>query len=1353
MKLRTKLLCALLAASMIIVGDSSVISAAVSGGAGTGYVSDELSSTDDTVITADKKAMEDEPESADASSSEDVKVTGENDSSDESETVVENETELPEGVEDAEGEEATDSPDTSEDENIDEAKASEEETDEDLDENSDEMDAGLAEEESEDVELAADGENTTVIDGWTITYEIYNNSNKQGVEIVKGTSGSGSLSIPNKIAGEPVKYIRRSAFSGEKYLTSVTLPDTLLWIDYGAFKGTGLKEITIPASVETIDTRAFDEIYKIDFTVDSKNQYYYVKNNALYENKYGRPKCLIYKHGNDPLYISKDTYDVGYGAIMETYSYELEEGNTMLTLKDGVLFTRPYEGGAPLFRLVAYPHNKTEKIYTIPEGTQYLGAYAFYGNNYIEEFNSYPSSFVELNSYCFSGMNALRSVVVIPNTGSHNSGSTPNDIVSHCKNLTDIYFDSGVEKIGDGSIQFVENMSALKLYIPKTLKRIGNQNNFGDGYGNIHIYYEGTAADWDKIEIPDSYTKSSIEKADFTYNYVMKSKIRYVLNGGTNNPANPTSYTPGDVIEFAAPIRAGKVFYGWYLDAAFKEKITSTEGHSGLLTLYAKWGDAPYTIFYDMRGGVNHPDNPDQYESGTKVTLKNPTRTGYKFVGWFTSDRNKKVTTLYGGNYNIYAVWSAESYKITYSLNGGAWPRGYKPPTSYNIDTPDITWQTPTKACYHFTGWYSDKACKNKVSSIPKGSSGNVTLYAGWLGYKYSIIYHVNQENNNTEFEVPYIYGQKYQLYDIAFVDTTNYCLDFTGWTSEKNGSGKKYANKATISNLSKIDNDTIHLYAQWKEIEYTIAFNSNGGKGSVKSIKVKGETTVSLPTNNMSRTGYSPNGWKDSKGRHYKNGEKVTALTGKNKATVTFYADWEPNTYTIKFNSNGGVVKGGYSAPKAIECKYDENVILPNTNAFEREGYKAVNWNTKADRRGTTYPENCTIRSKATGGVFELYVQWFPVEPSKYLVIYKSDGADGRIADQKIGANSHFIVASSGFTKKGYYIDYWTDESGNKFYPKQDVKVTSSDLGKVLILKAHWKEIQYSIKFDSGNRSATGKMDTISGIKYSEAIKLPTCGYKLDGKVFDCWKCSDGKKYENMSTISMLSDKNGATITMTAQWKLPFKYQEVNLLKNLGIDNNSVNVKGYGQGNYHAFADGTTFTLGNGGATFTGNGCRVCSTAFLMHYFGGEADNSSVVLNKYEQYSRENPDLSRLVMKVNETSSYFIGSDIKELSFMPAKLTRNPNSTLVGARYCDSGTVMMEKMYELLASGSPIMANIGGHWIVVYGYKAGNEMTAASFYVFDPAGGGAFSTLDVSVKAKNKDVKDPVKAVWIYKK
>ena len=298
---------------------------------------------------------------------------------------------------------------------------------------------------------------------------------------------------------------------------------------------------------------------------------------------------------------------------------------------------------------------------------------------------------------------------------------------------------------------------------------------------------------------------------------VIDYEISYVLNGGDNSSRNPAYYTVYDEIVFSRPTREGYEFEGWYSDSGFKNRVIwIEEGSTGDLVLYAKWRKLPSTITYYLNGGKNASDNPLSYTGDEAILLKNPTRTGYSFEGWYPDSglRNRvtsiaKGTTgdltlyaqwipntyqirfngnkntggkmsslqfcIYGKDYKLtansfkrkgymfagwntradgkgksyankaairnltakdgatitlYAQWKKTKYKITYQLKGGK--NSKKNPTSYYYTSKTITLKNPTRKGYVFKGWYADKKYKKKVTSIKKGGTGNIVLYAKW---------------------------------------------------------------------------------------------------------------------------------------------------------------------------------------------------------------------------------------------------------------------------------------------------------------------------------------------------------------------------------------------------------------------------------------------------------------------------------------------------------------------------------------------------------------------------------------------------------------------------------------------
>lgn len=85
------------------------------------------------------------------------------------------------------------------------------------------------------------------------------------------------------------------------------------------------------------------------------------------------------------------------------------------------------------------------------------------------------------------------------------------------------------------------------------------------------------------------------------------------------------------------------------------------------ITVEAKWAINSYDITYDLAGGVNNSENPTTYtiESGL-ITLKNPTREGYTFLGWYNGEQ---LVTIIDSN-TLENITLTAKWKITTDHEG-----------------------------------------------------------------------------------------------------------------------------------------------------------------------------------------------------------------------------------------------------------------------------------------------------------------------------------------------------------------------------------------------------------------------------------------------------------------------------------------------------------------------------------------------------------------------------------------------------------------------------------------------------------------------------------------------------------
>lgn len=212
-----------------------------------------------------------------------------------------------------------------------------------------------------------------------------------------------------------------------------------------------------------------------------------------------------------------------------------------------------------------------------------------------------------------------------------------------------------------------------------------------------------------------------------------KYLISYDSNGGSE--CSSFEITPGNAYgTLCNSTRTGYTLDGWYTSLTGGTKVSSSTIPTGDTKLYARWKPNTYTLKYNLNGGSGCTTGTLTYGS-TYGTLCTPTRTGYTFKGWYTSasggtkiTESKVVDTT--TNIDIYAQWTANTYKITYNSNGGS---GCTSTNTVTYDQQYGTLCTPTKSGINFKGWYTSATGGTLISPTDTVKiTSDTTLYAQW---------------------------------------------------------------------------------------------------------------------------------------------------------------------------------------------------------------------------------------------------------------------------------------------------------------------------------------------------------------------------------------------------------------------------------------------------------------------------------------------------------------------------------------------------------------------------------------------------------------------------------------------
>ena len=152
------------------------------------------------------------------------------------------------------------------------------------------------------------------------------------------------------------------------------------------------------------------------------------------------------------------------------------------------------------------------------------------------------------------------------------------------------------------------------------------------------------------------------------------------------------------------------------------------------------------------------------------------------------------------------------------------------------------------------------------------------------------------------------------------------------------------------------------------KLASHTVSYNANGGSGAPGNQTKWYGSTLTLSSTKPTRTGYTFQGWATSAGGGvaYQPGQAYG-----NDANITLYAVWKANTWTVKYNANGGS-----GAPADQTKTYGQTLKLSSTKPV-RTDYNFMGWATSkanADAGTVAYAAGANYTYNAA---MNLYAVW----------------------------------------------------------------------------------------------------------------------------------------------------------------------------------------------------------------------------------------------------------------------------------------------------------------------------------------------------------------------------------------
>ena len=527
------------------------------------------------------------------------------------------------------------------------------------------------------------------------------------------------------------------------------------------------------------------------------------------------------------------------------------------------------------------------------------------------------------------------------------------------------------------------------------------------------------------------------------------------------------------------------------------------------------------------------------------------------------------------------AVWGMEGgypflsqpVSVTFNSNGGvqssqtgtqAYGRSYTLPDE------------PEREGYDFADWWTVPGTTGGMqvySNTTVTANGTHTLYARWTAKSYTLEFDVNDvvygpggmvspTNMTVTFDERYDKWGNFP--EPPAISRTGYT--FNGWFPTASGG-------IAFNPATKITTDppTIpNLYAQWTPITYTVQYNGNGHTGgSTVSTSHIYDVAAALRMNGFTKTGYSFAWWATTVNstNGFNGGESVANLTATPNGTVTLFAQWTPNSYTVTFNYQGGT--GSLSTEVVtFDSSYGD---LPEP---KRDGYTFKGWFTTAEEDGTRVLSSTKIE---TASDHTLYAQWTD-EPFAVTFIFhggrvlEEDGSVDNDASMIVEFGKRYdtlpVPTRTGYTTNGW----WTAETGGTQVFSNSMVTTADNQ----VLHARWTANTYTVQYN--NNGGSGSMaNTTHTYDVWAALRANT--FTRNGYTFDRWLDVNGPAvYPDEQNIINLRDTSG-TVILYAQWKVNTDYWDNRMPEKL---NGKYTITTAGQ--LAAFRD-----LVNGGTHFNG--------------------------------------------------------------------------------------------------------------------------------------------------------------------
>lgn len=504
-------------------------------------------------------------------------------------------------------------------------------------------------------------------------------------------------------------------------------------------------------------------------------------------------------------------------------------------------------------------------------------------------------------------------------------------------------------------------------------------------------------------------------------------------------------FYPGDSKDLVYPnTGAGYAFNGWQLkdgNSIFNTNILNI--HTNII--YGNWVEAGFDITYDSifsfsnwaKSSCNQLWYGDAKDAnGNTIRLVDSDGLDVDYAKGTIGITNDADTTNFART--NYWAYNANVYKMTLEQN-----------TEYILEyTVESDDGAKPSVCLYLTGGtaqYPETGSATRYSTgthyyrFSSGDNTTLTLrfdnvqhdstavFSGIAVYK-ADFEEAARTITNRQYRRYYRNGEKFgSVFDYTPVRPG---FTFKTWWADLAGNidGSWDFDCANLDATAVVDSN-YYVFSEWNENNYNIAYNANGGSGSIASQNTKYTAAVALASSGFTKGGYILSGWSTSPSATtatYQLGQSVSRLNGTANGTTTLYAVWvEAGPVNVTFDNMVDISAWSESAGNGTivaETRTDTGFTVKSDDGVSESTCSSSHFAIEA---GHTYVVEADIK----GGPWDVYV-FFCNDAGTWVDF--ADGPSNRFSSNGTGNNfkvdgikySAEFTAPAGSTKVQLRVD-----------------------------------------------------------------------------------------------------------------------------------------------------------------------------------------------------------------------------------------------------------------------------------------------------------------------------------------